>query len=135
MSEVGSFAPHVRPSRVILGLLLVYQAVFLNVLVPGHTRGAITLDGKHTAPCCCCSSAGEPRPGGKAPTGPSDRDREHCAVCQFAAALTSVPPVRFTLPELGLLDVLPAPLPSVVCSLDRIATYDACGPPLSPARV
>jgi hypothetical protein len=125
-----------RFSRFILFFLLIYQALFLNVLLPGHTRGAITIDGKHTTdacPCCCCCG------GDKAATAnpdfgmPSKRDREHCAFCEFAVGLISIPIVKFTLPEFGLLDVLPIAPPRVVISLDRISTYFACGPPLSVA--
>jgi hypothetical protein len=101
----------VRPSRIILGLLLAYQALFLNVLLPGHTRGAITLDGKHTAPCCCCGG-GADRPAGKGPAVPSQRDRDHCAICQFAAGITSVPMLYLKLAEAGLVERLPPPRPS-----------------------
>ena len=119
----------VRPSRIILGLLLAYQALFLNVILPGHTRGAITLDGKHTAARCCCCCGSDDRPAGKAPAVPSQRDREHCAICQFAAGITSVPVLYLKLAEAGLVERLPPPRPSVVVSLDRICTYLACGPP------
>ena len=114
-----------------------YQAFFLNVVLPGHTRGAITTDGKHTpARCCCCGGgAADHGPANKGPAEPSRRDRDHCAICDFAAGLTSVPVVVLTLPPLGLLDLLPVPPPAVDESRDLLPTYLACGPPLSPARV
>jgi hypothetical protein len=122
----------VRWTRSILGLLLVYQAFFLNVLLPGHTRGAITVDGKHTpAACCCCGG----KPAGGDPAVPSQRDRDHCALCQFAGVLTPDPVVQLVIAELGLLDVLPTPAPAVAESRDLVTTYLACGPPLSPAHV
>ncbi len=123
-------------SRPAVAVLLVYQALFLNVFLPGHARGAITLDGKHaTAACCCCGTAAESRPDGKGPAVPSERDREHCAVCQFVAGLTSVPVVRLTIHGAGLLDLLPVPPPAVVAARNLIPTYHACGPPPSLAHV
>ena len=119
-------------SRPAAAVLLVYQALFLNVLLPGHTRGAVTLDGKHTPACCC---EGDPRPTERVPAVPSRRDRDHCAICQFAAGLTPLLFFRITLADHGLLQRSPAAPPPTACSLDRIPTYLACGPPLSPARV
>ncbi len=122
-----------RPKRAILGFLLVYQAVFLNVVLPGHTRGAVTLDGKHTAggPCCCCGGdeGTTRRPVGQGPAGPSRRDRDHCAICSFAARVTPPPAFDFRLPPLGLLERLPPPVPATATSVARIRTYLACGPP------
>jgi hypothetical protein len=126
-----------RLSRFILALLLIYEAMFLNIVLPGHTRGQITIDGKHTVdsnscPLCCCCATETPASG---PAVPSQRDREHCALCQFMAGLTSVPLIRLTLPELGLLELLPVPPPHSIVSLQLIPTYLACGPPVSTARV
>ncbi len=117
-------------SRAILCLLLAYQAWFLNVLLPGHARGAVTVDGKHS-PAACCGG------GGTAPGHdqvPSQRDRDHCALCQFAAGLTSVPVARVALADLGLLERLPVQPPAAAVPRDPVATYLACGPPPSPAR-
>ena len=129
-------ADHVRWSRFILGFLLVFQAVFLNVIVPGHTRGQITLSGTHCQDdggCPMCRRARGEVPAAKSPVAPSQRDREQCAVCQFVAGLTTAPVVRLTLPEMGLLDLLPVPPPAAVASLQLVPTYLACGPPDSAA--
>ena len=113
-----------RSHRLILGLLLAYQALFLNVFLPGHTRGAITLDGKRT-PSCCASDDAPSKLHGQ----PSRRDREECAVCKFAAAVVPTLPIDFTLPPLRLLERRPSPTPGVVASVERLRTYLACGPP------
>ena len=123
--------------RVIFGLLLVFQAFFLNVILPAHTRGAFTLDGKHSTDgpsgCCCCGgAAAQP---GHGPFTPSQRDKDNCALCQFMAGLSSAPVVTLTLPELGLLTLLPVPPPAVHVARDLQPTYFACGPPLFAARV
>ena len=122
--------------------VVVYQALFLNVLLPGHTRGAITLDGRHTPACCspacyapAVSSRGDVPPSGKGPAVPSPRDRDNCAVCHFAVGLTPVLFFRTTVAALGLLGRRPPEPPRAAVSLDPIPTYFACGPPPSPARV
>jgi hypothetical protein len=123
-----------RRSRLILYFLLFYEALFLNVLLPVHTRGAMTTDGKHDAPaCCCCCEQSKPATD-KSPA-PSQRDREHCVLCQFAAGLTTPPPITLTMPELGLLEIIPVTSLTEIISLDRISTYFACGPPVSAASI
>jgi hypothetical protein len=111
--------------------LLVYQALFLNVLLPGHTRGSVTLDGKHVAKCCCCDGGGSPD--AKSPATPSQRDRDHCALCDFAARV--MPPDVFVLrlDPIGLVARLPVPSPAAIESLERIATYLGTGPPVAHA--
>jgi hypothetical protein len=124
-----------RASTAFRYFLLIYLTLFLNVLLPGHTRGAITTDGKHSpASCCCC---GDPQPAQPNSGVPSQRDKDHCAICQFAAGLISVPVVWLKLDELGLLEIRPVATTAPVISLDRISTYFACGPPLPtrPVRV
>jgi hypothetical protein len=122
-----------RSSRLWPWLLLAYQFFFLNVVLPGHTRGAITLDGKHTGcpMCCCCAAASHADKTGQ--PIPSQRDRDNCALCNFAARLTFVVPPNLRLTEFQLLEILPpAPAPAVVvCLTTRI---DTCrGPPVSVA--
>jgi hypothetical protein len=112
-------------------LLLAYQFIFLNVILPAHTRGAVTLDGRHTA-ClmCCCCGGGKPADNSSAPV-PSQRDRDNCALCNFAARLTFVVPPNLRLTDFQLLEVLPpAPAPAiVVCPPARI--HCCRGPPVS----
>ena len=117
-----------RTSRNIFALLLlVYQAAFLNVFLPGHTRGAMTLDGRHSpAACrsCCCGRPEDPTAG----KTPSKDDRDHCAVCQFMLGLTSVPVVYLTLADRGLVELLPVPPPAVGTVRDLVPTYYGNGP-------
>jgi hypothetical protein len=136
-ATMTTFAKSLRQirSRSFASALLVYQFIFFNILLPGHTRGAITLDGKHTlvsVPCCCC---GLENPAAKSTTGksngvPSQRDRDCCALCHFAARVLPTQFVGFTLPKMGLLDVLPVSNPDVPVSVDVIHTYQSRGPPL-----
>jgi hypothetical protein len=114
--------------------LLLYQVLFFNVFLPGHTRGSITLSGKHTAdssPCCCCC-CGHENPDTKKSDSkqvPSQRDKEECAICHFAARVLPTPVVSFVLPELGLLETRPLVSPSVPVPADLVRTYLSRGPP------
>jgi hypothetical protein len=79
---------------------LAYQTFFLNVVVPGHTRGAITLTGQASMQrlkgCCCDSKPGDSK------DAPTPKDRQNCAICNLAAHYTLPPVVDFRLSELGL---------------------------------
>ncbi|MGD0387565.1 MAG: DUF2946 family protein [Tepidisphaeraceae bacterium] len=93
--------------------LLVFEAAFLNVIVPGHTRGVITLSGKSSAAsvadlgCPFCS-----RPSGKDPKKtPDQKDQSECAICHIAALLTLPPVVDLAPPLLCLAFVIQAPAP------------------------
>src|SRR5215203_3393706 len=100
-------------SRSLRILLLLFVAVWFGAIVPGHTRGQISLPGT-TAPSAdgkgahgsCCSSSGS-----KKDSAPA---KKCCAVCFFAAALMHTPPVSFNFADLGLVGSLAPP------SADRI---------------
>ncbi len=72
--------PILTRTRLTAVFLLVYEALFLNVVLPGHTRGAITLDGRHVARAAA-ATPGRPaghrrgRPGGTATTARSATSR------------------------------------------------------------
>ena len=107
--------------------LLVFQAIWLNVIVPGHKRGIVPLPGSCHANDSCCAADGcdsEQAPGshgsdaGGARHTPLPRDSaSHCAICQFAARLTLPPVVDYVPPLLGLALVLDPPAPLSVESV------------------
>jgi hypothetical protein len=70
-------------------LLLTFQFWLLNVFIPGHTRGRITLGAR----CMSCTSHDDKL---RAPCAPADKpspsDKSQCAVCYFAAHIASAPP-------------------------------------------
>jgi Protein of unknown function (DUF2946) len=93
--------------------LLVFEAAFLNVIVPGHTRGVITLTGKTSVgsmadlgcPFCNHSSNSDPK------KAPDHKDQEECAICHLAVRLTLPPVVDLAPPLLCLAWVNEPPAP------------------------
>jgi len=123
-----------RCRRLIGVALLVYQFFFFNILLPGHTRGAITLDGKHhpdEASCCCCGEVpAAPAKPGDPKSAPSQKDRENCAICNLAVRVMPAPLFTISLPPLTFLKTVdPEPAWQAV-SVDRISTYLGRAPPI-----
>ena len=84
--------------------LLLFEALFLNVVIPGHTRGMIQLPGSAPLPACCAAKHSDSK------QTPAENDRtSHCALCAFAARITIPPTIDFAPPPTGLLAVLPPP--------------------------
>ena len=125
--------------RVGILALLVFQAFWLNVVLPGHTRGVITLPGFEPAADSCHADGGPaargccPGPsksaGSQAPK-PGDGRAAHCAVCFFAARLTLPATIDLTPAPLELLELAEAPRIPRVVSIERLPTYLGRGPPL-----
>ena len=132
--------------------LLVQQAVWLLVLLPGHRRGAMVVAGWEPANgsaggggCCtkvtpattsasCHAPTAVPGGDGAVPEGAvpgkDDADRaSRCAVCHIAVRMMVAAPVDLSLPPLALMEVLPPDRPSERPSLQISPTYLACGPP------
>src|SRR5262245_48829752 len=98
-----------QQTRMIALFLLIFPAFFLNIVVPGHTRGLITLAGGGASPdsqrqitdsCCASHSHGSH-------SAPSQKDRANCAICHLAARYTPPPVVDFRLDQIDLVELLP----------------------------
>ncbi|HTL28679.1 MAG TPA: DUF2946 family protein [Tepidisphaeraceae bacterium] len=125
-SAHNSFSKRIRRASVMA--LLLYEAFFLNILVPVHTRGSITLESGPKAlseSCCAGHSSAQKTPGKE----PSSRDRQNCAVCNFAARMSAPPVVCLKLPELHLVQLLPFPPPASTVSVRSALPYLSRGPP------
>lgn len=114
--------------------LLIFQAVWLNLILPGHTRGVVSLPGcasgasvKQGESAGCCTGPARHGPS-DAPPKPTD-SAARCAVCAFAARLTLPPVIDLTLAELGLLERLAPEQAANLISIKSIATYDGRAPP------
>lgn len=116
--------------------LLVFEAVWLNAIVPGHRRGVVALPGESCGLCqeaasterACCTHHVSSRPAPKDDPGKGD-PAKHCAICYFAARLCTPPVVDLTPPPLRLVGQLPFPNPQSRDSVDFIPTYYGRGPP------
>jgi hypothetical protein len=109
--------------------LLVFQAVWLNVILPGHTRGVITVpgaetDARHT---CCAAPQAQHTPNDNPP--PAKNRAGNCAVCFFAARLSLPTVVDLTPAPLGLAEVRPVPQPDTAVSVEFPAVYQGRAPP------
>ena len=110
--------------------LLIFQAIWLNVIVPGHTRGVVALPGcaceSGCPPLACCGS-NHPDSSHHAPV----RDpASGCAICYFAARLTLPPVVDFTPPRLGLAEILDPPVARSATSVGMLLALRDRAPPL-----
>jgi hypothetical protein len=123
--------------------LLLFQFVWLNVVLPGHTRGIVTLPGATgcemadmprvavavaVAAHACCST---PKPV-KSATDPHSvpaKRAAQCAICAHALRITPPPVVDLAPPRAGLLELLPPPAARSARSSDFFATYLGRAPP------
>ena len=115
--------------------LLVFQALWLNVIVPGHTRGVVTLPGYEPASCHtnapggCCPGRAETQSSDD-PT-PGDGRAANCAVCFYAVRLTIPPAIDLTPAPLELLEIRDLPRIERLIQADRLTTYLGRAPPLA----
>jgi hypothetical protein len=107
-------------------LLIVWQVWCLNVFLPSHTRGAMTV-GKATHTCC---EPAETRDRDDSKNNkPTPEEQSRCSVCYFAAGLSTPPVFDLDLQPSGLVDRIDPPAPALVASNDYPLPYYACGPP------
>jgi hypothetical protein len=115
-----------RPARF---ALLLFQAIWFNVIVPGHTRGIVQLPGStsvQSCPSCCCETS--PGTNNSKSTPPANRTG-NCAICFFAAHLTIPPTIDLSLPRLNFLHRLNAEIAEKSIPFTILLTFDSRGPP------
>jgi hypothetical protein len=119
--------------------LIAFQAAWLNVVLPGHTRGIITVPGYRPAAAASCHEqtarsvgcCGAPqRPDGSGDDDRRERER-HCAVCHFAAKLTPPPVIDATLAPLARLPLTADLPPQHVHVPPCLLPFDGRGPPVA----
>jgi hypothetical protein len=120
--------------------LIVFQALWLNVIVPGHTRGIVTLPGTecgsaHEGQESCCAE--QPRPACHADGGRQDSehpyrrpDASHCAICSFSARLSTPPVIDLRLTDFKRLQIVVPCVVAEVTEIDLFATYFGRAPPV-----
>jgi hypothetical protein len=113
--------------------LVVFEAFWLNVVVPGHQRGIVQLPGSNSEPSCPFCSTGE------TPSSPSHSASKSgaprapagtCAICAFAAHLSLPPVVDFSLPPLKLLGRIADQTPRPPIARIVLVPFDSRGPPV-----
>lgn len=127
------FAGHVRGKlspvrfRCVSFAVLLFQALWLNVIIPGHQRGIVQLQTTAAAPCpaFCCDNAAA-KDGN--PAAPEQRAK-NCAICFFAAHVSLPPVFTFDHPPLGLLQRLRASRSDDLFARFVLLPFDSCGPP------
>ena len=93
-----------RPLRI---SILFVQVVWLNAVLPGHTRGQVVMPGGESAAVArTCQNPARPCHS-KDPSSPERKAR--CAVCFFAIRMVSVPVLVLKAPEMALLATLAVP--------------------------
>jgi hypothetical protein len=111
-------------------LFIAFQFSWMNIALPGHTRGAITLPGAKASEHACCSAGrsdqSDPTPRQGQPT-PSDRAR--CAICYFAVGISTPPPVLVAPTPNSFVELLPVPAPLDVEFAPQLLTYHGRAPP------
>jgi hypothetical protein len=114
--------------------LLVFEALWLNVIVPGHTRGIVPLPGS-ACPRCQAKLALAGHDGlGTSRQHPDDQKpcgdpAGNCAICHFAVRLTLPPVIDLTPPRLQLIATCPVARAVAPCSLHPKLTYHGRAPP------
>lgn len=114
---------------------LLFQALWLNVIVPGHQRGVVALPGESCATCeqaqassdDCCPMEAKSKPQ-KAPA-PKGDPALHCAICYFAARVTPPETIDLTPPPLRFAHVAPVPEADICTSVATTLTYEGRAPP------
>jgi hypothetical protein len=116
---------------------LLFQALWLNVIVPGHRRGEVALPGEACAACqsaqassddCCPAGAEQRRQDSHPPKGDPAR---HCSICYFAARVTPPPVIDLTPPPIRFAHAAPVPVTDIRKSIAAVMTYDGRAPPKS----
>lgn len=106
--------------------LILFQVLFLNLFVPGHTRGAITLaencDGK-VASCCEMKKTKDPK------HVPTPEERRCCAVCYLASTYVPIDPIVVFFDFRELIRQSHELAVAQVRSLDYPAPFWPVGPP------
>jgi|SRR4051794_18820192 hypothetical protein len=117
--------------RLAIFALIIQQFCWLNLVLPGHTRGRYTVGCESTAADAhsggCCATRHAP---GDRSTPPTPGDRAHCAVCFVALGTCAAPPVLCAPPPPAPLRMIDVPAPLAAPSVDLPPVYYGRAPPV-----
>ena len=114
--------------------LVIFELIWLNVIIPGHTRGCVTMPcgcsawsvTPGTAPACPLCAAAEAKGSRHSPT---PTDRQNCALCFFAAHLSIPPVLDLSAPRLRFLAYVGPESARHLIAREVLAPFDGRGPP------
>lgn len=112
--------------------IILFQFLWLNVIIPGHTRGMITLPGAlascdtESSTASCCTIPTDDDHDDKTPT---PEQRRCCAVCYVAARYTLPPTFQIDLAPADLIQDAPQHAITQVASRHIPLPYFPSGPP------
>jgi hypothetical protein len=116
--------------------LVIFELIWLNVIIPGHTRGAVTMpcgcpcETSASATCPLCDAGADLRANGSHHT-PTPSDRANCALCFFAAHLSIPPALDLSAPELLFLNYVKPEGARNLIAREVLVPFDGRGPPTS----
>lgn len=136
LARIGSDSPELlRSARDILAsralrlTAVLFYAFWFLVVVPGHTRGQISLlkdtNGKQQAHSCCAEDTSDSSKDGE----PSSEAKRTCAVCYFTLGLTFPPVIAFDLDPAGKVTDLAMLWSEQVRSTKKFDPFHSRGPP------
>ncbi len=128
--------------------MLVFLGLWFGVFVPSHRRGQVPLPGVNTQTesCHASSTASRNTSAGQSstccgsnttpnPNSDSDQPDGRCAVCHIVATLQTPPTIDHDLIALGVLDLLPAPLPQTIEPVFNSRAHQQRAPPFPIATI
>lgn len=138
---ISTFIAQVPRCRTFRLSLLLFQILWLNVIVPGHRRGAVSVEGGRCEHCAAIAdsesgatsnrlAACHRRASHHLPTAPSD-GAAHCAICFFAARISPAIAVDYTHPPLRYVALLAPATVLVAHDATLLCTYLGRAPPMA----
>jgi hypothetical protein len=111
-------------------LLLAFTTLWFGAVLPGHTRGMITVPGSTNSTgddtamgSSCCPSPNKDKSKHK------QTDGSCCAICFFVAGLLHYSPVTFDFAPRGQIEVLSIPLAHPAAAILPFQPYQSRAPP------
>jgi hypothetical protein len=112
--------------------VLIFQAVWLIAIVPGHQRGVVLLPGYATTSPGCCNPVNRKinSPAKHSPSDSSPSRSGQCAICHFSAHLSTPPTFDHSFVRHELLHRLESAIAERIITRPLPLPFDSRGPPV-----